>query len=457
MVACLLLVAILQISTGCRKFLDVGNPRTQVAIGNVFSENQTAIAALTVIYAQMSSMKDISQFTGLSADEFTNYGGPLYTNIYQNTLVEGNAENLLWSSSYNYIYQANAVMDGLQQSTAVSDDVKKQLLGEAKFIRAFWLFYMVNLYGDVPITTSIDYNINRTIARSPQQDVYRQIINDLKDAQQLLSDNYVDSKNAVTTDRVRPTQWAATSLLARVYLYTRDYPDAEAQSSLVISNQAMFGLTDSLNDVFLKNSKEAIWQLMPSPVTGYNTDEGHAFILTSIPNSNNGVALNPLLLNAFEPGDQRKNKWIDSITVSGTTYFFPYKYKINTGSDIQEYSMVLRLAEQYLIRAEARIQQQKLADGTSDLDKIRHRSGLSGTTAQTQQSLLTAIQHERQVEFFTEGHRWLDLKNRNLVDATMRIVTPLKGGGTWQSYQQYYPLPSGDIRNNKNIKQNTGY
>ncbi|PSL48212.1 SusD-like starch-binding protein associating with outer membrane [Chitinophaga niastensis] len=452
------LISLLIVQSGCKKFVDVGVPKTQLATGTVFSENSTATAALTAIYAQMSSLRDICKITGLSSDEFINYAAdPSYANAYKNALIENNATSLFWISSYNFIYQANAVIEGLQNNTGVSAAVKKQLTGEAKFIRAFWQFYLVNLYGDIPIVTSIDYTVNIKAFRSTKTQVYQQIIADLKDAQNLLGDNYVDAHNAITTDRVRPTKWVATALLARAYLYANDYMDAETQSTILINNTQTFSLLNTLNDVFLANSNEAIWEIMPPGNTGYNTDEGNSFILTDVPSPINGVSLSQQQLSVFEPGDKRRTDWVDSIIISGATYYFPYKYKIQTGGDIKEYSMMLRLAEQFLIRSEARIQQNKLSEGVADLNIIRNRAGLNNTAASTKTELLSAVMHERQVELFTEGYRWLDLKRVNIVDAVMNDATLQKGGGKWQSYQQLYPIPSDDIRNGINLKQNPGY
>ena len=173
------------------------------------------------------------------------------------------------------------------------------------------------------------------------------------------------------------------------------------------------------------------------------------------------VYLSPSLLNSFETGDQRRINWVDSVTVSGITYYFPYKYKSATqGAPLTEYLMVLRLAEQYLIRAEAEAQ---LGNGNgviNDLNMIRTRAGLAGYAGATDKaSLLTAILHERQVELFTElGHRWLDLKRTGNIDAVMQSVTPLKANGSpWQSYQQLYPVWLQDIQRDNNLVQNPGY
>jgi hypothetical protein len=145
----------------------------------------------------------------------------------------------------------------------------------------------------------------------------------------------------------------------------------------------------------------------------------------------------------------------------GVTYYYPAKYKATTtsGSSFKEYLMIFRLAEQYLIRAEARAMQNNFQGARDDLNAIRTRAGLGNTTANDQVSLLTGILHERQVELFTEmGQRWLDLKRAGKVDQVMSVVTPLKANGAaWKSYQQLYPIPFNDIKLNPALIQNPGF
>ena len=392
-------------------------------------------------------------------------------NYYTNSLFTSNTGSPgteYWNSAYRFIYICNEAIEGLSASTSLTPAVQQQLLGEAKFTRAFLYFYLVNLYGSVPLATSSDYEVNARLSRSPVDTVYQQIVKDLNDAQGLLADNYMGPDvKTLTPERVRPNKWAAMALLARVYLFKGDYPNAEAQATAVINHSSVYGLT-TLDSVFLKNSREAIWQLQPI-FTGWNTEDAKVFIIPASGPSygylGHPVYLSSDLLNSFEPGDQRSvpGNWIDSVSyaVSQTerdTVYFPYKYKSATfGSPVTEYLMVLRLGEQYLIRAEARAHLGE-ATAVDDLNAIRNRAGLPNYTGLTDQaSLLAAILHERRVELFSEwGHRWLDLKRTNTVDAVMTAACAAKGG-TWQSYQQWYPILASDIEKDQNLVQNTGY
>lgn len=448
----------------CRKALELDPPISGLASQTVYANNSSAAAAVTSIYDRMSNtglsdgQASISLEAGLSADELTNYNvsDPVLPGIYSNSLSSLN--KYFWTELYQDIYGANAAIQGLTTSTSLSDTIKQQLLGEAEFMRAFLHLYAVNLYGDVPLVTTTDYRVNNIIQRTPISQVYQQIISDLKDAQNKLSNNFLTPKGIATTARVRPNKGAATALLARTYLYLGKYDSAEAQATAVINNTGMYRLYDNLDSVFLKNSNEAIWQLQ-SVVPGTNTYDAYVFVLTSPPGSSSfPVAISNNLYNAFEPGDARLNHWVGVLTDGTVSYYYPNKYKVYLQNmPVTEYTMVLRLAEQYLIRAEARAQQSNIGGAIADLNVIRERAGLTDTTTTDKNSLLTAIAHERQVELFTEwGHRWFDLKRTGMVNSVMSVVTPQKNG-IWNSNWSLYPIPASEILINPNLKQNPGY
>jgi hypothetical protein len=463
-----LLIGILFLSA-CNKLVEVNPPVTSTNAGLVYASDISATAGLTGIYTAMSQdgvingPASLSLYPALSADELTLFSevtDPAYIGYYQNSLTSVNPGNF-WSSIYssNYIYAANAAIEGLDASSSLTPAVKQELLGEAKFIRAFCYFYLVNLYGDVPLVLTTNYKINASIGRTDKADVYKQIILDLKDAETLLGDNYLDvTLLRTSSERVVPNKWAAKAMLSRAYLYTNDWVNAETEASNVINNTALYD-TVSVNDVFLVNNRESIWQLQSVNGAFANTSDALLFILhvTGPNNSGSPVYLSESLKNSFELGDKRKDAWLDSVNVAGTTYVYPAKYKLNQMASISsERTVILRLAEQYLIRAEARAKQTNLAEAVLDLNLIRRRAGLPPTTASTQADLLNAILHERQVELFIEwGHRWLDLKRTGNADA---ILKPIKGSN-WQTTDQLYPIPQSDIDKNPSLKgkQNPGY
>jgi hypothetical protein len=459
--------------TNCKKLVTVSSPDTSITQDNVYTSDATAISVLTGVYTNMSQnglssgLCAMSFYPELSADELAliDYTNPIYTAYYTNSLNNRNTGiSDFWNNIYPIIFTLNSAITGLADAKGMTPAVEQQLMGEAKFMRAFCYFYIVNLYGDVPLVTGTNYTINALLPRAPATEVWAQIITDLQDAQKLLSPNYLDATLLNTTNqKVRPTQWAATALLARAYLYTGNWIGADSAASAVINNSTLFAL-NSLDSVFLANSNEAIWQLQPV-ILGQNTPDAWLFIIPSTGPTigNYPVFLNTSLLNAFEPGDQRRVVWVDSVQANGTTYYYPFKYQnAMLNAAVTEYEMVLRLAEQYLIRAEAEANGagSGLSSAIQDLNTIRARAGLDSTAATNQQQVLAAIFHERQVELFTEwGHRWLDLKRMDSVNSVMSSVTPMKSNGTtsWQNYQQLYPITLYELQHDPNLQQNSGY
>lgn len=475
--------------SSCKKWLTIPAPSASITEISVYSTDATAIAVLNGLYSSISSSelfqghRSITLFAGLSSDELTLYSGVTnmtHISYYKNQLAATpllNAGSEHWALLYPLIYRCNAAIEGVSATIVLTPAIKQQLLGEALFLRAFFYFYLVNLFGDVPLALDTDPQANTLLRRAPKKEVYQQIIADLEKAKALLSNDYLnETLFRSTTERIRPTRWAAAALLTRTYLYAEEYTKAEEEATGVINNVDLFGLV-ALNDVFGKNSREAIWQIQPTTV-GLNTEEGRLFIIpatgpTDVATFNpNPVYLSDFLLQSFEPDDQRRiyGNWVDTISypISDTevdTVAFPFKYRVSTSPDVSspndmtEYLVVLRLGEQYLIRAEARARQNKITGAQEDINAIRTRAGLGPTLANDNASLLAAILRERQVELFTEfGHRWFDLKRMSQVDAVMSIITPLKANGApWQSYQQWYPLPFSELAKSPNVVQNTGY
>jgi starch-binding outer membrane protein, SusD/RagB family len=460
------------LQTSCRKFVQVGPPASGIGNSTVYANDLTAAAAETGIYDNMiasdgglsTGPRSLSCYGGMAADEFKDYNSStLFSGVYTNTLSPANT--YFWPELFSEIYDANSVLAGLAGSSAITTAENQQLTGEAKFMRAFLHFYGTNLFGDFPLVTTTNYQQNNTIARSPQATVYQQVVADLTAAQNLLPDNFVEPTGGiVTTERVRPNKWAATALLARVYLYEASWDSADMEATAVINNSTLFSLDSSLNNVFLANNNEAIWQLQPV-VPGYNTWDAYYFVLTSTPGSSSlPVALDTGLVNTFEAGDRRLANWVGEFASGGTTYYYPYKYKLNAyvGNTTApaEYLMVLRLAEQYLIRAEARAQEGNLQGAAADLNFIRNRAGLGSTTVTTQTDLLTAIYHERRVELFTEwGHRWFDLNRTGTLNAVMGSPGNVcqRKGGSWNPDWALFPIPASEITLNPKLGQNPGY
>ena len=139
---------------------------------------------------------------------------------------------------------------------------------------------------------------------------------------------------------------------------------------------------------------------------------------------------------------------------AGSTLYYPFKYKVMSGTNLTEYYITLRLAEQFLIRAEARAQQGNISGAKTDVNVIRTRAGLPNTTANDKGGLLNAIEQERRIELFAEwGHRWFDLKRTGRATTVLGSLKP----ATWQPTDELWPIPQSQINLNPSLTQNNGY
>lgn len=448
----------------CESFVEGNLPDDRIATPTVFANDNTALDAMQGIYNQLfnaafssGGSSSVTFISGLSADVFmATSSNQANIEFLQNEITIQNSKNLsIWNSIYHIIYQTNAILEGIKDSNTLSDFIVERLKGEASFVRAFCYFYLVNLYGDVPLILTTDYSVNTLASRENLDVVYSHIISDLEISIDALEAEYEDK------ERTHANRYAAIALLARVHLYLKNWEQSELLSSEVIQEIAIYDIQEDLDAVFLANSKEGIWQISPlGSGEGFgHTNEGNQFIITSA--FSNAVALSDNFMSIWEAGDKRSEQWIGEIEVNGEFYYYPDKYKIqfsNSNSGITEYSMVLRLAEQYLIRAEARIQLGDLQGAISDLDVLRKRANtplisVINPTASSEE-LKELLIKERRKELFTEwGHRWMDLKRLNNAGRTLGKTKD----GTIEPTDLLYPIPEEERSKNPNLTQNLGY
>lgn len=447
---------LLLLFSACNEFVEVDLPKSQLTAATVFDSYETANASLTNIYSKLrdsgvlnGSSIGMSSQLGNYTDELTAYGVPsnaVFT-FYNNTVPPASSVVLAyWNNSYNQIYAANAIFRGVEKSTNITQERKNKLQGEALFLRALSHFYLVNLFGNIPYIREIEYQNNSKVSRTAGEEVYQNIIDDLKDAMLLLPENYSPA------DRIRPNKSVCHAFLARVYLYNKMYEEASNEASEVLNKTDLYTLEKDLSKVFLISSKETIWQLQ-SASAGQNTAEGSFFIFQAGPPST--TALAPYLLSSFQNYDLRKTNWTRTITNGNGSWSHAFKYKEqNNTSPTKEYSIIFRAAELYLIRAEARAHQGDLAGAKEDINKIRIRAGLEDTAAVSQQEILQAVLQERRWELFTEqGHRFFDLKRFQEIDA---VLSAVKSG--WDTTDKVLPVPENELNLNPNLlPQNPGY
>ncbi|WP_420153767.1 RagB/SusD family nutrient uptake outer membrane protein [Siphonobacter sp.] len=450
-IAFLLALAGLGLSS-CEKFVTIDYPATSIGTEDAFASDASATAVVLNMYSNVRNSSPLSNnitmnwtgYAGLLSDELEYTPSDATLEQFETNTVDAlnsSVANGLWSNSYSLIRQANQAIVNIANSKGMTQAGKDQLTGEAKFWRAYGFFTLVNYFGDVPLSTSSDEFINASLARTPSAQVWAQIITDLKEAKASLPAAYVG------TLRTRINKHAASALLARAYLYTKDYANASAEASEVIAS-GTYALVDP-SQTFINTSNETIFQV--GTLLGFTVLGGN--YRNSLATTPPVYVLKSNFVQSFEVGDKRRTNWSDSLVIANTTYQRINKYKLQTATAGNEYIVFLRLAELYLIRAEARANQNQLTEAVADLNVVRTRAGLANSTASTQSSLINAILQERKVEFFGEyGHRWFDLKRTNQADA---VLAPIKPG--WKATGVLMPIPSTQIEANPVLTQNPGY
>lgn len=440
--------------SSCESFTEVDVPQSQLTGPAVFEDVNTATSALVNVYARLreegmvtGTAFGLSNLMGNYADELTFYGSNAVVQSFNNhTIIPSNSfVTILWNTSYGQIYDINAIIEGLEDSSAIAQDDKDKLMGEALFLRAYIHFYLTQCFGEIPYITTTNYLQNATVSKNSLLEINQNLLQDLEDAETLLPISYP------STERVRANKYVAKAMLARLNLYLGNWEQAEVYASDVINNSSY---TWELNipNVFLKENPGIIWALHPG-IAGLNTKDARTFVFSSGPPIK--PALSQDLINEFEPNDSRKVNWTRMITSGSQSWHHAYKYKktLNTGTS-QEYTILFRMAEMYLIRAEARAEISNTTEALEDLNKIRNRAGLPNSTALTREQILDAVMQERKVELFTEqGHRWFDLKRTGRAAAVLSPIKP-----NWQNTHVVFPIPEAELLLNVNLlPQNTGY
>jgi starch-binding outer membrane protein, SusD/RagB family len=444
-------VLLVTICSGC----DVLNvqPKEQVVAETVaITDKSTAQIVLNGVYSALGNSdyygtsyqvigyftKDNIAFTG-SQSQFSEF---LNNGVKPDNGTISNA----WNGIYRTINRANHVIAKVPPviSTSAPDQISalNQILGEAYFLRALAYFDLARAWGGVPIVTKPTLTISDNVGtpRSTLSDTYAQVLSDLNKAEVLLQ--------TITGTRFTATWKTVQALKARYYLYNKDYANAEAFATTIITD-ASYKLTPPFNSWFANNvrgTNESIFEIFYNGTTEVN---GHRNSWQ--PQANGGTrqwapssAIYSLLTSNVTTG-----LGVGRSALVGGTSSIPFGnlYYRQPASDP---SYILRIAELYLIRAEARAQLNptNLTSAISDLNAVRTRAGLANTTATTQSDVLLAIENERRAEFAFEAHRWFDLVR------TGRAKTVL---GFTDDYKLLLPIPIDQTRTDPAVVQNPGY
>lgn len=431
----------------CEEMIKIPEPSTRVTANRIFSDSTLALQATLNLYASLGTFETnfISRVALYTGEVTSTSTSSSYVDFLNNNLQTDNSYVLnVWRALYNVIYQANAALEGLSSTSTFSDQLRNRLIGESRFMRAYCYFYLVNIFGDVPLILGTNVDQTAIAPREKSATIYTQITDDLEQAIEVLS-VYPNE------EKTRANKIAVNALLSRVFLYLEDWEQALFYATEVINSEYLDELPQ-LEDVFIKNSDEAILQLW--------RESGYSHLSVMVPPSSESsvptILLPPQFIDSFEEGDMRKNLWTGTRAIDENIYAYPAKYKLRgtTTGNSAEYTMLLRLAEQYLIRAEANIRLNNYDAATGDLNVIRSRAGLPDIVLTgDQQQAINQVAIARERELFTEnGLYFFDLKRWQTINEVMPKRKP-----NWQEFMALYPIPRTERDKNPSLTQNFGY
>lgn len=461
-----LVAALAFTTTGCSDFLDL-TPPSDANEGTFYKTKKDMESAMVGVY---STLYDIWDPEGLPSF----YGELMSDNAY-NTNTAGNSadydaldkhSNLVttntlveewWETYYKAIFRINTVI-----SKGANVAGAEQLVGEAKFMRAFYYFDMVRAWGDVPlITKPVTTAEAYTYARAPKDQVYAQIIQDLKDASAVLPAKSAERfKGAATSD-------AANVLLGKVYLTMGNKEEAKTWLLKEYGKFSLEGDYSKLWGISNKNCKESIFEIQFAETSSSSQPYSQYWAMFT-PLDNRivtawGAGENQVtddLWNAFEAGDPRRDATIADGYHTSKGDFVPTRYCVKWKDSEAKVDKLRELARNNFIVLRYADVLLMLTEATGDakyLNEVRHRVGLPGygeAGYPTQYNTITlALQHEYQVEFGMEFQRWFVLQRLGTAAEVMKncgkhVNTPI----------YLLPIPQKVVDQNPSvIKQNEFY
>lgn len=428
-------------AAGCEGLLDT-NPVDQLPVDQAITTPEGARTALAGAYNALQSQSyyggdflflgDLSADNAVHAGTFQTFDDADANQLRaDNGTVEG-----IWDALYIGLNRANVLLAQVPAVPGLDAEERGQILGEAYFLRALHLHNLVKLWGDVPMPLVPAASVSEAsqIARTPRADVYAQIVGDLQQAAQLMSDE----------DQTRQASvGAARALLARVQLYRGEWAAALAQAQAV---EALgYALAPSFGDLFDEDGADTDEDILRVTFTPQDYNNLGYYYLSEDEGGRGEVAPQQELIDAFEADDARL-AWSVSGDEEGDA--FGTKFPSTAGAEDVH---VIRFAEVVLIRAEALARLNRLGEAVDQYNRVRERAGVDahvlGVDVATQAQVLEAIWRERQRELAFEGDRWPDLVRTGRAAAVLGIP----------AFQTLYPIPQGEIDVAPNLTQNPGY
>ncbi len=453
-------------------------PQSSFTPDNFYKNTDDAKAAVNAVYDALISPDLYSQVMWIIQDQATDDsewgGGRSTSNQAKNDLDKytftpaTSTFQSVWSTTFRAINRANAVVERVPL-ISMEAALQARLVAEAKFMRGFYYFTLVRLFGDVPLmlteTTSLN---NLQVSRASAEQVYAQVIKDFSEAEAVLPATYTGA------DKGRATKGAATAFLAKVYLTRQDWAKA-AQKAKEVMDSGVYDLWANYSEVFLianKNGKEAVFEIQ---ALGGGFNEGswmQGYMRPNFDRVNNvgGFGDDPVTKNLYETysaADKRRNINIRLYSATSTpaapaSVDFPgyvYKYLDPSATANAEGSNnfpIIRYADVLLMYAEALNEQGAgNAEAFKAVNRIRLRAGLEELpTSLSQAGFRDAILLERRLELAFEGHRWYDLVRTKKLVSAMKAQNPTIAVA---EKNLLFPIPQTERDVNTSLTQNPGF
>lgn len=382
----------------------------------------------------------------------------------------------IWASGYDGIEKANWIIAKVPDAV-MAETRKKQIIGEAYFLRAFYLWMLTKNFGDVPIKTSPSYTeADAIVGKSAKTEVYKQIYSDLDQAFAAGLPSYP------AVDKGRPAKEVVNALYAKAALYNEDWAKALEKAQAVITS-GKYSLLPDVRTVYRYDQEDAartenMWAFEVDPIA-----PGRSHQLTGLcgPSASSGPDYGKTTFGSmfaymsfyrsFSAQDKRRQlldtTYVDkagktipqrSVTPITTEGVLIKKYQdpVSTINLIPNIP-ILRLADVYLIAAEAEARLNgPTAVAYGYINTVRKRAGLPDlATGLSKDAFIDAVLQERAWEFFAEGDRWYDLtrtgKYLTVIPKAVNSVYPTRNV---QAKNKYFPIPQDELNANPKLEQN---
>jgi starch-binding outer membrane protein, SusD/RagB family len=435
------------VATGCDNVLTT-TPQDALPAAQLIVDSKSALGALNGAYDGLQSLSyyglDAQLLGDLPADNSTWVGTYQFLgDIEANSIGADNPEITdMWTAIYRQIDRDNVIIARVPEVASIDDGTKKEVLGEAYFLRALGYSNLVKFWGDVPmpLTPVQSADDAAKYTRTPVLQVYTQILSDLDKAASMIGN---------TSDTRRATKMAVEAIRARVLFYRASVQGANAaadyQAALDAANVVLAGrdeLSVPFGDLFSAtgaDTEEDIFRVSFTP-SEFN-ELGYYWL------SDGRQEMMPTddLFEAFDPADLR----LPSTIFNDDGSLDAVKWPTTIGA---EHPHVIRLAELVLIKAEVLARQNKLTQAVDEYNKVRTRAGLPahvfGVAVKTQAEVMNEILLQRRLEFAFEGDRWPDLVRLGLAGTVKTLTKP--------GYV-LFPIPLREITTTPGMIQNSGY